>query len=66
MTSEIGLDPKMTKDDAYIAGVSDGEISLFKDLRSSYKLAMEEEGVDPTSIETILITVDDYFDNHYG
>lgn len=64
--SDIGLPDNLSRDDAYIQGISDGEDALFKDLRSSYKLAMESQKICPRCIETVLITVDDYFDNHYG
>lgn len=61
----IGLPTGMSRDDAYVQGMADGEEALQKDLRSSYKMAMEAEGIDPETIERILNTVDDYYGNHY-
>lgn len=64
--SRIGLPKGMSRDDAYVQGRADAEDALQEDLRSSYKLAMESEGIDPEVIERILTTVDDYYGNHYG
>lgn len=63
--SAIGLPKGMSRDDAYVQGMSDGQDILREDLKSSYKLAMEAEGVDPEAIKRILNIVDDYYGNHY-
>jgi hypothetical protein len=63
--SDIGLPRGMTKDDAYVQGMADGEDAFYKDIRDSFRLAMESAGVSPEIVTEVLTTVDDYVDNHY-
>lgn len=39
--------------------------AVIDDLRSSYELAMQGEGIDPKSIKVVIDTVDDFVANHY-
>lgn len=39
---------------------------VFADVRSSYRLALEEVGMNDVNIEAIDKTVEDYLTNHYG
>lgn len=62
----IGLPKNMSRDDAYIQGLSDGMGIVIEDLPSSYRLAMEGQGIAPDIIQRIMNEVNDYIDNHYN